>query len=175
MLFFRGILLSLGLIMLAGSSFAATCLPSAKICLDLSCRTLGSSVMDHDNKNIITCLKNDSGNLVWKGGASSSTEGTVSIIGVCSSIGVWTLSNLIANKPVYIGVKAGSGSSIFTFKIISGALTGASDENYFRIRNGGASDSVKRTTTPSAVIIPTATVLKIHVVSLKSANVYAYQ
>jgi hypothetical protein len=48
---------------------AATCDPNnpvGTVCLELPCATLGSTKLDGDSKNILACLKNNSGGLVWK-------------------------------------------------------------------------------------------------------------
>ena len=52
---------------------AAGCVPQAgkAPCATKTCDNLGTSTMDSDQKNIVFCLKNDVGQLVWKPVTSS--------------------------------------------------------------------------------------------------------
>ncbi len=65
-----------GLVLLAApQARAEICNPSpgGAACLGSGCTQLGATTMDSDQKNLVACLKDDSGNQVWKG-----MSGTVS-------------------------------------------------------------------------------------------------
>lgn len=49
---------------------------AATICLNQTCDTMGETVIDGDQKNILACLKNDSGEMVWKSTSSGGSGGT---------------------------------------------------------------------------------------------------
>jgi len=53
-------------------------LPETGSCLGLECSTLGASTMDANKQNIVVCLRNSSGDLMWKNMSNASaTESTV--------------------------------------------------------------------------------------------------
>lgn len=85
--------LFLTLTALAGPAMAAgecSPVPGGSICVNKTCATVGATTIDSDQKNIIACLKNDSGALVWK-----STSGTTS--GSCN-VSITNLSYSCGNS-----------------------------------------------------------------------------
>ncbi|MDD5585466.1 MAG: hypothetical protein PHY92_00725 [Alphaproteobacteria bacterium] len=53
--------------LLSGAPISTSCDPHAEICIGKPCGvTSGLTTMDNDQKNLIACLKDDSGNLNWK-------------------------------------------------------------------------------------------------------------
>ncbi|MDD3030482.1 MAG: hypothetical protein PHS57_09475 [Alphaproteobacteria bacterium] len=50
---------------------ATGCNPSSSVCVGKPCDLVGRSMIDNDQKNIIACLKNDEGSLVWKSTVAS--------------------------------------------------------------------------------------------------------
>lgn len=65
----------------------AACTPKSttpvKVCMNEACNKLGLTTMDGDQQNIIACLKNSSGNSVWK---STSGGGTVKGLKLYSTV-----------------------------------------------------------------------------------------
>lgn len=64
----------------SAQAHAASCVPTqGTTCMNKPCDGLGTSTLDGDSKNIIVCLKNDSGALIWKSSTSGGTSCTVQV------------------------------------------------------------------------------------------------
>lgn len=82
--------LALTLVFLNTPALAATSIVSGE-----ACTALGASLMTTDQKSIVTCLKNDSGSLVWKSmsGGDGSPTGAVAYFYLAACPSGWTLAN----------------------------------------------------------------------------------
>jgi len=91
-------LLSFAVLLLAFSSSTAlaVCNPATTPtgCLnaaDKSCSLLGQTTMDGDEKNLIACLRNNSGHLEWK--AMTTSSNTISCSPGTGEPGFWVFGN----------------------------------------------------------------------------------
>lgn len=107
-LFFVSLIFSVAVLLAATPTWAAATPPCApntdsnptknKVCLGQPCTTHGSTTMDGNGENIIACLKDVSGSLVWK--AMNGSDSRSGKIGPCyhvaadTSGGVFSLSGL---------------------------------------------------------------------------------
>jgi len=75
--FIGSVFLGLFFTVVSTPASAEGCVPSVKmpkkICVTDSCDMIGMSMLDGDQKNIIACLLDDSGNQVWKALSGSGT------------------------------------------------------------------------------------------------------
>mgnify|MGYP001492371624 CR=1 FL=1 len=99
----------------SSSAFATACDPTSSPtpCVKKECAKVGVTTMDNDQKNIIACLKNDSGALVWKsnsGGESCLIPYPTNVCGSASGSG--SLSFYSINDGVYTYLRYQGGSPV---------------------------------------------------------------
>lgn len=81
-------------VLLATAQAATPAFAEDAIIVGTTCPNLGASTMSSDQQNIVACLKNKSGNLVWKAMSGDGTPtGTVAYFALAGCPDGWTFAN----------------------------------------------------------------------------------